>query len=80
MSPDRAAGEFVTDPFEYDGGRQVTVYVPPAPPEVAVFAGDGHLPTRSRALVSSPARRSRGSSRTRPGGRTRCATPLRTSC
>lgn len=23
------AGELVTDTFEYDGGRQVTVYVPP---------------------------------------------------
>jgi len=27
--------------FEYDGGRQVTVYVPPEPPEAIVFAGDG---------------------------------------
>ena len=29
--------------FEYDGGRQVTVYVPPDPPEAVVFAGDGQL-------------------------------------
>jgi hypothetical protein len=36
------AGEFVTETLlEYDGGRQVTVYVPPAPPEAVVFAGDG---------------------------------------
>ena len=35
------SGEFVTDKFEYDGGRQVTVYVPPRPPEAIVFAGDG---------------------------------------
>ena len=35
------AGEFVTEMFEYDGGRQVTVYVPPDPPEAIVFAGDG---------------------------------------
>ena len=34
-------GEFVTELFEYDGGRQVTVYVPPDPPEAIVFAGDG---------------------------------------
>jgi enterochelin esterase-like enzyme len=34
-------GEFVTETFEYDGGRQVTVYVPPNPPEAIVFAGDG---------------------------------------
>ncbi len=27
--------------FEYDGGRQVTVYVPRDPPEAIVFAGDG---------------------------------------
>ena len=35
------SGEFVTEMFEYDGGRQVTVYVPPNPPEAIVFAGDG---------------------------------------
>jgi enterochelin esterase-like enzyme len=35
------AGEFVTETFEYDGGRLVTVYVPPEPPEAIVFAGDG---------------------------------------
>jgi enterochelin esterase-like enzyme len=35
------AAELVTEMFEYDGGRQVTVYVPPAPPEVVVFAADG---------------------------------------
>jgi enterochelin esterase-like enzyme len=39
---DRAlAGTFVTETFDYDGGRQVTVYVPPDPPEAVVFAGDG---------------------------------------
>jgi enterochelin esterase-like enzyme len=35
------SGEFVTEAFEYDGGRQVTVYVPPDPPEAVIFAGDG---------------------------------------
>jgi len=35
------AGKFVTGMFEYDGGRQVTVYVPPDRPEAIVFAGDG---------------------------------------
>lgn len=39
MSP--IAGELVTETFEYDGGRQVTVYVPPKPAEAVVFAGDG---------------------------------------
>ena len=36
-------GEFVTETFEYDGGREVTVYVPPDPPEAIVFAADGQL-------------------------------------
>jgi enterochelin esterase-like enzyme len=35
------SGKFVTETFEYDGGRQVTVYVPLDPPEAIVFAGDG---------------------------------------
>jgi enterochelin esterase-like enzyme len=41
MSP--TLGRFVTEMFEYDGGRQVTAYVPPAAPEAVVFAGDGQL-------------------------------------
>lgn len=40
---DPIAGEFVTETFDYDGGRQVTVYVPPAKPAAVVFAGDGQL-------------------------------------
>jgi enterochelin esterase-like enzyme len=39
------AGQFLTETFEYDGGRQVTAYIPPAPPEAIVFAGDGQLIT-----------------------------------
>ncbi|GAB3757331.1 alpha/beta hydrolase [Microlunatus parietis] len=35
------AGEFVTESFGYDGGRQVTVSVPRRPPEAIVYAGDG---------------------------------------
>ena len=39
---DRAiAGALVTETFDYDGGRPVTVYVPPHRPEAVVFAGDG---------------------------------------
>src|SRR5215217_4164081 len=41
MSP--IAGQLVTETFAYGGGRQVTAYVPPAPPEAIVFAGDGQL-------------------------------------
>jgi enterochelin esterase-like enzyme len=37
------AGALVTETLEYDGGRQVTVYVPPDPPEAVVFAADGQL-------------------------------------
>jgi hypothetical protein len=37
------AGELVTETFDYDGGRQVTAYVPPVPPEAVVYAGDGQL-------------------------------------
>jgi enterochelin esterase-like enzyme len=37
------AGQFVTETFDYDNGRQVTVYVPPTPPEAIVFAGDGQM-------------------------------------
>ena len=37
------SGELVTEMFSYDGGRQVTVYVPSLPPEAVVFAGDGQL-------------------------------------
>ena len=36
-------GELVTQTLDYDGGRPVTVYVPPVPPEAVVFAGDGQL-------------------------------------
>ena len=38
---DPIAGELVTETLDYDGGRQVTVYVPPDPPQAVVFAGDG---------------------------------------
>jgi enterochelin esterase-like enzyme len=40
---DPIAGELVTETLDYDGGRKVTVYVPPGPPEAVVFAGDGQL-------------------------------------
>jgi len=43
MHDQRSAGEVVTETFDYDGGRQVTVYIPADPPEAVVFAGDGQL-------------------------------------
>ena len=39
-------GELVAETFNYDGGRLVTVYVPPVPAEAVVFAGDGQLISR----------------------------------
>ncbi len=36
-------GRLVTGVLDYDGGRQVTAYVPTAPVEAIVFAGDGQL-------------------------------------
>jgi enterochelin esterase-like enzyme len=38
-----SAGELVTETFEYDGGREVTAYVPAETPEAVIFAGDGQL-------------------------------------
>jgi hypothetical protein len=57
MSP--TTGRFVTETFDYDGGRQVTVYVPPAPSasiESIVFAGDGgwHFSRLGEVFSASP--------------------------
>jgi enterochelin esterase-like enzyme len=41
MPVSKVSGELVTETFEFDGGRQVTVYVPYDPPKAIVFAGDG---------------------------------------
>lgn len=47
------SGNFVTETFDFDGGRQVTVYVPPDPPEAIVFAGDGQTISRWGALLQT---------------------------
>lgn len=46
------AGELVTEALDYNGGRQVTVYVPPGPADAVVFAADGagHI-TRLSAVL-----------------------------
>jgi pimeloyl-ACP methyl ester carboxylesterase len=41
----------VTETLEYDGGRQITVYVPPGPPDAIVFAGDGQRIARWGRLL-----------------------------
>jgi hypothetical protein len=33
----------ITHTFDFDGGRQVSVYLPDAPVEAIAFAGDGQL-------------------------------------
>lgn len=47
------AGEFVTETFDYDGGRQVTVYVPPDQPDAVVFAGDGQMVSQWGGVLES---------------------------
>lgn len=50
---DAFSGHFVTEAFDYDGGRKVTVYVPSEPPEAVVFAGDGQVLARWGALLEA---------------------------
>jgi enterochelin esterase-like enzyme len=47
------AGEFVTEILDHDGGRQVTVYVPPDEPDAVVFAGDGETLARWGPLLEA---------------------------
>lgn len=55
MSP--IAGELVSGAVGFDGGRQVTVYVPPGPAEAVVFAADGawHVTRLGAALEGANA-------------------------
>jgi pimeloyl-ACP methyl ester carboxylesterase len=46
-------GELVTEVLTYDGGRQVTAYVPADPPTAIVFAGDGQLITSWGAVLEA---------------------------
>jgi hypothetical protein len=47
------SGDFVTETFDYHGGRQVAVYVPSTLPDAVVFAGDGQLISRWGGLLES---------------------------
>jgi enterochelin esterase-like enzyme len=49
------SGELVTETFEFDGRRQVTLYVPPDPPEAIVFAGDGQGVSKWGRLLENAA-------------------------
>ncbi len=50
---DPIAGELVTETFDYDGDRQVTVYIPRGKPEAIVFAGDGQLITQWGGMLEA---------------------------
>lgn len=47
------AGTLITESLDYDGGRQVSVYVPTDPPEAVVFAGDGQEVARWGSLLET---------------------------
>ena len=47
-----AAGELVTETLDYDGGRQVTVYVPPEPPDAGLCATGGAPAVSNRAAAT----------------------------
>lgn len=48
------SGELVSVLFEYDGGRQITAYVPPDGPDSIIFAADGQgLSTWGRLLETA---------------------------
>jgi enterochelin esterase-like enzyme len=51
---DSISGELVTETLlEYDGGRAVTVYVPPERPEAVIYAGDGQGFARWGAILEA---------------------------
>ena len=52
------SGDLITETFAYDGGRQVTVWVPHKPVEAVVFAGDGALIAPWGEFVAETATRS----------------------
>jgi enterochelin esterase-like enzyme len=51
------AGQLVTETLAYDGGRQVTVYIPPGTAEAVVFVADGgwHTSRLSEVLEAAGA-------------------------
>ena len=51
-------GTLITETFGYDGGRQVTAYVPPDPSDSIVFCGDGQSTPRWATVLEASGRRS----------------------
>jgi enterochelin esterase-like enzyme len=58
LPPDAVSGAFVTETLDFDGGRPVTVYVPPDPPDAVVFAGDGQVISQWGAVLEAAGGRS----------------------
>jgi len=50
-----STGKIVTQIFDYDDGRPVTVYVPLGPPEAIVFAGDGQMISQWGGMLEAAA-------------------------
>ncbi|NNC14038.1 esterase [Planctomonas sp. JC2975] len=50
-----ASGRLVTENLNFDGGREVTVFVPSVDPAVVVYAGDGQLIAPWGRLLGDPA-------------------------
>jgi enterochelin esterase-like enzyme len=48
------SGELVTETLDFDGGRDVTVFVPPSTPTAIVYAGDGQLIAPWGSTLDSP--------------------------
>ncbi len=63
---DAISGELVTEAFDYDDGRQVTVYLPPVPPKAIVFAGDGQMISQWARTLEDPGRASHHDRRRSP--------------
>ncbi len=56
--PGAMAGELVTETLDEGGGRRVTAYVPPEPPEAVVFGGDGQVISRWGEVLEGAGHRS----------------------
>ena len=69
------AGQLVTEMFDYDSGRPVTVYIPPDPPRGVVFAGDGQLISQWGGVLGGGRRTADDDRRCTPAGRRDAAAP-----
>lgn len=54
MSFISSPGKFITESFDYDQGREVTVYIPSAPAELIIFCGDGQQISKWGKSLETP--------------------------